>query len=78
MVGDEYLRHFNFQGLCLEDGLRDFLGKVPLEGETQDRERVLSRFADRYFECNADRWSSPGTCLFLILHGTDIISDCWS
>lgn len=52
MVAEEYLSFFNFTGLALDQALRSFLRQFALMGETQERERVLSHFSRRYFDCN--------------------------
>ncbi|KAL2078705.1 hypothetical protein ACEWY4_026390 [Coilia grayii] len=53
MVAEEYLRHFNFTGLTLDQALRVFLKEFALMGETQERERVLAHFSHRYLHCNS-------------------------
>ncbi|XP_063077039.1 uncharacterized protein LOC134467045 [Engraulis encrasicolus] len=52
MVAEEYVRHFNFAGLTLDQALRMFLQEFALMGETQERERVLAHFSRRYLHCN--------------------------
>ncbi|RCH83732.1 hypothetical protein CU098_004211 [Rhizopus stolonifer] len=47
-----YLQHFDFKGLKLEQAFRNLCSKLHLKGETQQIDRILSRFAERYFECN--------------------------
>ena len=32
-------------------------------GESQERERVMVYFSERYFECNPDTFPSPGGCI---------------
>ncbi|XP_051907752.1 PH and SEC7 domain-containing protein 2 [Hippocampus zosterae] len=75
-VGEEYLRFFDFTGQTLDQALRSFLKVVMLLGETQERERVLQHFADRFHHCNPDSFSSPGavlaiTCALMLLN-TDL------
>uniref|UniRef100_A0A3Q2YKG7 SEC7 domain-containing protein n=1 Tax=Hippocampus comes TaxID=109280 RepID=A0A3Q2YKG7_HIPCM len=75
-VGEEYLRFFDFTGQTLDQALRSFLKVVILLGETQERERVLQHFADRFHQCNPDSFSSPGavlaiTCALMLLN-TDL------
>ena len=53
-VAEEYLRHFDLTGLSLDAALRLFLDKFCLQGETQERERVLVHFSKRYLDCNPD------------------------
>lgn len=40
--------------------LRVFLKELALMGETQERERVLAHFSQRYFQCNPEALSSEG------------------
>lgn len=37
-----------------------FLKELALMGETQERERVLAHFSQRYFQCNPGALSSEG------------------
>lgn len=39
---------------------RSFLKVVVLIGETQERERVLQHFSNRFHECNPDSYCTPG------------------
>lgn len=39
---------------------RSFLKELALMGETQERERVLAHFSQRYYECNPNSISSEG------------------
>ena len=52
MVAEEYLKLFDFRSMNLDAALRKFLSKLQLNGETQERERILGQFSQRYFECN--------------------------
>ncbi|KAA0717895.1 PH and SEC7 domain-containing protein 1 [Triplophysa tibetana] len=54
MVAEEYLSHFNFTGMTVDQALRVFLREFALMGETQERERVLSHFSRRYLQCNTN------------------------
>lgn len=58
LVAEEYLKLFDFRAIRLDGALRKFLSKVELNGETQERERLLAQFSDRYFECNKDKMPS--------------------
>ncbi|XP_017291220.1 PH and SEC7 domain-containing protein 4 [Kryptolebias marmoratus] len=64
-VGEEYLKFFDFTGQTLDQALRSFLKEVLLIGESQERERVLQHFANRFHQCNPDSYSSPGAVLAL-------------
>ncbi|XP_032425892.1 PH and SEC7 domain-containing protein 4 [Xiphophorus hellerii] len=75
-VGEEYLKFFDFSGQTLDHALRSFLKVVVLIGETQERERVLQHFCNRFHKCNPDSYSSPGaalalTCALMLLN-TDL------
>ncbi|XP_033840069.1 PH and SEC7 domain-containing protein 1-like isoform X2 [Periophthalmus magnuspinnatus] len=81
MVAEEYLSFFNFTGLTLDQALRAFLKQFALVGETQERERVLSHFSRRYFDCNPKVIPSEDavhtlTCALMLLntdlHGQNI------
>ncbi|XP_058473216.1 PH and SEC7 domain-containing protein 4 isoform X1 [Solea solea] len=76
VVGEEYLKFFDFTGQTLDQALRSFLKVVVLIGESQERERVLQHFACRFHQCNPDSFSSTGavlalTCALMLLN-TDL------
>ncbi|XDV53714.1 hypothetical protein PO909_022149 [Leuciscus waleckii] len=52
MVAEEYLTFFEFTDQTLDQSLRCFLKAFSLMGETQERERVLIHFSNRYYQCN--------------------------
>ena len=60
MVVKEYLRFFEFEKLSLLESLRQFLSCFSLTGESQERERIMVHFSDRYFECNPQVFKSVG------------------
>uniref|UniRef100_A0A3B3QYF6 PH and SEC7 domain-containing protein 3-like n=1 Tax=Paramormyrops kingsleyae TaxID=1676925 RepID=A0A3B3QYF6_9TELE len=60
MVAEEYLTFFEFTGMTLDQSLRSFLKAFALMGETQERERVLIHFSNRYYQCNPTTISSQG------------------
>uniref|UniRef100_A0A803JZS9 SEC7 domain-containing protein n=1 Tax=Xenopus tropicalis TaxID=8364 RepID=A0A803JZS9_XENTR len=60
IVAEEYLKFFDFTGLTLDQSLRIFFKAFSLIGETQERERVLVHFSNRYFLCNPNSISSIG------------------
>ncbi|KAI9270812.1 hypothetical protein BY458DRAFT_489900 [Sporodiniella umbellata] len=47
-----YMAHFDFKGLELDLAFRLLCSKLHLKGETQQIDRILYEFAERYFECN--------------------------
>jgi len=61
LVGVEYLSYFELTGLTLDMALREFMRKIVLVGETQERERVLAHFSRRYLDCNPGNFNSEGT-----------------
>ncbi|KAF2979640.1 hypothetical protein EK904_002995 [Melospiza melodia maxima] len=76
MVAGEYLKFFVFTGMSLDQALRSFLKELALMGETQERERVLAHFSQRYYECNPNAVSSEDgahtlTCALMLLN-TDL------
>ncbi|OCT97474.1 PH and SEC7 domain-containing protein 3 isoform X2 [Xenopus laevis] len=76
IVAEEYLKFFDFTGLTLDQSLRIFFKAFSLIGETQERERVLVHFSNRYFMSNPNSMSSPDevhclTCAIMLLN-TDL------
>lgn len=76
LVAEEYLNLFDFRSTKLDAALRKFLAKLQLNGETQERERVLSVFSQRYYDCNKDKFPSSGivqtlVCALILLN-TDL------
>lgn len=76
MVAEEYLSHFSFTGLTVDQALRAFLKEFALMGETQERERVLAHFSKRYLQCNPNTIPSEDsvhtlTCALMLLN-TDL------
>ncbi|XP_049488410.1 PH and SEC7 domain-containing protein 3 isoform X4 [Panthera uncia] len=76
LVAEEYLKFFDFTGMTLDQSLRYFFKAFSLVGETQERERVLIHFSNRYFYCNPDTIASQDgvhclTCAMMLLN-TDL------
>uniref|UniRef100_UPI00398E6545 PH and SEC7 domain-containing protein 2-like n=1 Tax=Pristiophorus japonicus TaxID=55135 RepID=UPI00398E6545 len=76
MVAEEYLQLFDFREMTLDHSLRKFLTAFVLTGETQERERVLNHFSNRFQECNPDIIHSKDavhtmTCALMLLN-TDL------
>ena len=42
----------------------------PPVGESQERERVMVYFSERYFECNPDTFPSPGWYIIIAMLST--------
>ncbi|XP_051539489.1 PH and SEC7 domain-containing protein 1-like isoform X1 [Myxocyprinus asiaticus] len=81
MVAEEYLTFFEFTDLTLDQSLRSFLKAFSLMGETQERERVLIHFSNRYYQCNPTIITAQDgvhclTCALMLLntdlHGPNI------
>ncbi|XP_031433998.1 PH and SEC7 domain-containing protein 1 isoform X3 [Clupea harengus] len=76
MVAEEYLTFFEFTGMTLDQSLRTFLKAFALMGETQERERVLIHYSNRYYHCNPSIIASQDgvhclTCALMLLN-TDL------
>lgn len=73
-----YMRGFSFFGDPIDMALRKLLMEAELPRETQQIDRCLQAFANRYDECNPGVYSSPDEAYFtafslLILH-TDVFN----
>lgn len=73
-----YMRQFSFFGDPMDMALRKLLMEAELPKETQQIDRFLQAFANRYHECNPGIYSSPDQAYFiafslLILH-TDVFN----
>ncbi|XP_070544838.1 PH and SEC7 domain-containing protein 1-like isoform X2 [Ptychodera flava] len=80
-VAEEYLKFFDFTGDSLDEALRTFLRAFSLTGETQERERILMHFSQRFQENNPHDYASEEavytlTCAMMLLntdlHGQNI------
>ncbi|XP_062985209.1 PH and SEC7 domain-containing protein 3 isoform X2 [Elgaria multicarinata webbii] len=76
LVAEEYLKFFDFTGMSLDHSLRTFFKAFSLIGETQERERVLVHFSNRYYQCNPNAISTQDgvhclTCAIMLLN-TDL------
>ncbi|XP_042327489.1 PH and SEC7 domain-containing protein 4-like isoform X2 [Sceloporus undulatus] len=76
LVAEAYLSFFHFRGQALDQALRSFLKAFVLTGETQERERILQHFSQRYHNCNPEAFLSPDavhtlTCALMLLN-TDL------
>ncbi|KAF7236683.1 PH and SEC7 domain-containing protein 4 [Varanus komodoensis] len=81
LVAEAYLSFFQFSRQTLDQALRLFLEAFVLTGETQERERILRHFSQRYCCCNPEAFLSPDavhtlTCAIMLLntdlHGQNI------
>ncbi|PGH13375.1 hypothetical protein AJ79_03654 [Helicocarpus griseus UAMH5409] len=74
----KYMRGFSFFGDPIDMAIRKLLMEVELPKETQQIDRVLQSFSDRYHECNPGIFASSEQAYFiafslLILH-TDVFN----
>ncbi|KAJ5143921.1 uncharacterized protein N7515_002708 [Penicillium bovifimosum] len=74
----KYMRTFSYFGDPLDMAIRKLLMEVELPKETQQIDRFVQAFADRYHECNPGIFTSPDNAYFiafslLILH-TDVFN----
>ncbi|KAF2270113.1 hypothetical protein CC78DRAFT_528605 [Lojkania enalia] len=60
-----YMRRFAFFGDPLDMAIRKLLMQVELPKETQQIDRVLQGFADRYHECNPGIYINPDKAYFI-------------
>ena len=73
-----YMRRYSFFGDPMDMAIRKLLMEAELPKETQQIDRCLQAFANRYHECNPGIYSSPDQAYFiafslLILH-TDVFN----
>ena len=73
-----YMRRFSFFGDPMDMSIRKLLMEAELPKETQQIDRCLQSFANRYHECNPGIYASPDQAYFiafslLILH-TDVFN----
>ncbi|KXG54587.1 SEC7-like, alpha orthogonal bundle [Penicillium griseofulvum] len=74
----KYMRTFSYFGDPLDMAIRKLLMEVELPKETQQIDRFVQAFADRYHECNPGIFTAPDNAYFiafslLILH-TDVFN----
>jgi hypothetical protein len=79
IVAREYLSLFDFTGLGLCEALRQFLAYFSLTGDSQERERVMQHFSQRYHQCNPHTLPSVdavhGLSVAILLLNTDLHTD---
>jgi hypothetical protein len=61
-----YMRTFAFFGEPIDMAVRKLLMEAELPKETQQIDRVIQGFADRYHECNPGIFTSSGTLLPIV------------
>ncbi|XP_057531802.1 brefeldin A-inhibited guanine nucleotide-exchange protein 2 [Amaranthus tricolor] len=60
-----YIDSFDFQGMELDEAIRIFLQGFRLPGEAQKIDRIMEKFAERYWKCNPKAFSSADTAYVL-------------
>ncbi len=78
ILAKEYLKFFEFENQPLDDSLRQFLACFSLTGESQERERVMVHFSERYHECTNQFDSADtvhGITVAVLLLNTDLHND---
>lgn len=60
-----YVDSFDFQGKELDEAIRVFLQGFRLPGEAQKIDRIMEKFAERYWKCNPKAFSSADTAYVL-------------
>lgn len=58
------MQDFSFDDIPIDIALRQLLLKVRLPQETQQIDRLMQAFAERYNECNPKLFTSPGPLRF--------------
>lgn len=65
-VATEYFKFYDFTGERIDVSLRKFFLNLFLCGDTQERERILSHFSRRYFDCNPTLFPSFESVDYLV------------
>jgi len=60
LVGEEYLLFFDFVGQSLDSALRQFIRRMTLVEDNQERDQLLFHFSCRYQHCNPNQFKSQG------------------
>jgi brefeldin A-inhibited guanine nucleotide-exchange protein len=60
-----FVDSFNFQGMEFDEAVRVFLQGFRLPGEAQKIDRIMEKFAERYWKCNPKAFSSADTAYVL-------------
>ncbi|KAI3851641.1 hypothetical protein MKW92_012998 [Papaver armeniacum] len=70
-----YVDSFEFQGMDFDEAIRVFLQGFRLPGEAQKIDRIMEKFAERFWKCNPNAFTSADTAYVLaysvILLNTD-------
>ena len=76
LVGEEFLKYFDFTGEPLDVGLRRFLRHLTVTGDSQECDRLLGHFSHRYHQCNPTTHQSEGQLLLCSTVGYIMFSLC--
>ncbi|KAJ7555894.1 hypothetical protein O6H91_05G059700 [Diphasiastrum complanatum] len=60
-----YVDSFNFHDLQFDEAIRTFLLGFRLPGEAQKIDRIMEKFAERYWKCNSKAFTSADTAYVL-------------
>jgi len=60
LVGEEFLKFFDFSGDTLDAALRQFVHHLTATADPQDCDQLLLHFAQRYQSANSSQYKSPG------------------
>ncbi|PIA49931.1 hypothetical protein AQUCO_01300573v1 [Aquilegia coerulea] len=60
-----YVDSFDFQGMEFDEAIRAFLQGFRLPGEAQKIDRIMEKFAERYWKCNPKAFTSADTAYVL-------------
>lgn len=74
-----YIKFFNFGGQDIDEALRSLLYRFRLPGEAQQIDRIMEKFASRWYECNPGIFAHEDVAFTLafslIMLNTDLHSD---
>lgn len=65
-VMSEYADYMNFKNMSLDDGLRHFLDRFLLPGESQKVDRIMQVFAQKYYKYNQNNPLSSTTAAYTL------------
>ena len=60
-----YVDSYNFKGMEFDEAIRTLLLGFRLPGEAQKMDHIMEKFAERYFKCNPNAFSSADTAYVL-------------
>lgn len=69
-----YIDSFSFKDMQIDVALRRLLGTFRIPGEAQKIDRIMEKFAERYFSHNPSTFANAGKVKFKSLYGYNQIS----